>query len=227
MIMPAGLRKVALAAHITFSVGLLGSIAAFLALAIAGLCTQHVPIIRSSYLAMDLITRYVLVPFAFASLITGVIQSFGTPWGLLRHYWVVSKLAITILATAVMLAKLDLIRAAAELASKPLLPSSDLQAAGLQLLVHAGLGLVVLLVPVLLSVYKPKGMTPFGLRESDRQLTGPAARASITGSRRLDAPLAGAITVSIRRAHLAWVIAVVIAIHILILHSVGFVGGLH
>jgi hypothetical protein len=46
---------------------------------------------------------FVLVPLSLASLLTGLVQSLGTPWGLFRHYWVLFKLLINVLATIVLL----------------------------------------------------------------------------------------------------------------------------
>jgi hypothetical protein len=154
-----GLRKVALTAHVTFSVGLLGSIAAFLVLAVAGLTSQDAQMVRAAYLAMELIARFVVVPFAFVSLLTGLIQSPGTPWGLFRHYWVVVKLLLTVFAIVVLLVKMELIGYAARLAAETTLSRADLRAAGIQLVVHAAGGLLVLLVPAVLSLYKPPGVT--------------------------------------------------------------------
>jgi len=105
MTMTPNLRKLALTAHVTSSVGLLGSIAAFLALSIAGLNSQDTQTIRAAYLAMDLVARLIIVPLAFASLVTGLIQSLGTPWGLFRHYWVLAKLLLTAFATTILLIK--------------------------------------------------------------------------------------------------------------------------
>lgn len=45
----------------------------------------------------------VIVPLCFASVVTGLIQALGAPWGLFRHYWIVAKLGIAILATIVLL----------------------------------------------------------------------------------------------------------------------------
>ena len=56
------------------------------ALAVAGLTSQNAQMVRAAYLAMELIARFVIIPLAFASLLTGLIQSLGTPWGLFRHY---------------------------------------------------------------------------------------------------------------------------------------------
>src|SRR6267378_951832 len=169
MIMTSGLRKFALTAHVTFSVGLLGSIAAFLALAVAGLISQDAQMVRAAYLAMELIARFVIVPLAFASLLTGLIQSLGTPWGLFRHYWVVVKLLLTVFAAVVLLVKMELIGYAARVAAETTLSRVHLRAAGIQLVVHAAGGLLVLLVPAVLSVYKPPGVTRYGWRKQYEQ----------------------------------------------------------
>ena len=65
MIMSPGLRKFALTAHVTSSIGWFGAVAAFLALAIAGLTSQDAQIVRAAYLAMELTTWFVIVPLAF------------------------------------------------------------------------------------------------------------------------------------------------------------------
>jgi Na+/phosphate symporter len=165
MIMTIGVRKFALTAHVTSSVGLLGSIAAFLALAIAGLTSQDIKMVRAAYLAMEVIARFVIVPLAFASLLTGLIQSLGTPWGLFRHYWVVVKLLLTLFATVVLLVRMELIGYAARLAAETTMSRADLRAAGIQLVVHAAGGLLALLGPAVLSVYKPPGLTRYGWRK--------------------------------------------------------------
>jgi hypothetical protein len=103
MTMTPGLWKFGLTAHVTSSVGWLGAVAAFLALAVAGLAGDA-QMVRAAYLAMDLLARFVIVPLALASLLTGVVQSLGTPWGVLRHYWVVFKLLLTIVAVVLLLA---------------------------------------------------------------------------------------------------------------------------
>src|SRR5258707_12624542 len=143
MTMTPSLRKFALIVHITSSVGLLGSIAAFLALAVAGLTSHDAQTVRAAYPAMALIAKFVIVPLAFASLLTGLIESLVTPWGLLRHYWVVAKLLLTVFATIVLLAKMQLIGHAARLAAETNLAQADLRAAGIELMVHAARGLMV------------------------------------------------------------------------------------
>jgi len=103
MTMAPRLRKVALTAHISSSVGWLGAIAGFLALAITGLTHRDAQIVHAAYLGMDWIGWFVLVPLSIASLLTGLVLSLGTAWGLFRHYWVLATLLINVLATIVLL----------------------------------------------------------------------------------------------------------------------------
>jgi hypothetical protein len=55
MIMTPRLRKAALTAHVTVSVGWLGAVAAYLALAVAGLTTPDSEMAESAYRAMEVI----------------------------------------------------------------------------------------------------------------------------------------------------------------------------
>jgi hypothetical protein len=232
MLMTPSLRKFALTAHVTSSVGLLGAIAAFLALAVVGLTGQDAQIIRAAYLAMELTARFVIVPLAFASLLTGLFQSLGTPWGLFRHYWVLAKLLLTVFATSVLLAKMKLISYAASLAAEAILPRADLRAAGIELALHAAGGLLVLLVPTVLSVYKPRGLTPYGRRRQHERRAPSQERYLPPQYPSLEADgtigvrsLGGSITITLRRAHMYGVIVTVLLLHVVILHITGI--GLH
>lgn len=225
--MTPNLRKFALTAHVTSSVGLLGSIAAFLVLAIAGLNSQDTQIIRAAYLSMDLVARFIIVPLAVASLITGLIQSFGTPWGLFRHYWVLAKLLLTAFATTILLIKLRMIGYAAHLAAETILPRAELTTVGMELRFHAAAGLLVLLVPAILSVYKPRGLTPYGRRKQQEQ-KGLSQQQNI--SRQHPSPIpqvgvsvssGGSITVTLRRMQIFGLAVAILVVHFLILHIAG------
>jgi len=227
MTMTPSRRKLALTGHITSSVGLLGSIAAFLALSMAGLNSQDDQTIRAFYLAMDLVARFIIVPLAFASLLTGLIQSLGTPWGLFRHYWVLAKLLITAFATTILLIKLKLIGYAAHLATEAILPRADLATAGTELRFHAAAGLLVLLVPTVLSVYKPRGLTPYGRRKQQEQ-RGVSQTSDISRQRPssisdgvISISSGGFITVTLRRMQVFGLAVAVLLIHLLILHVTG------
>jgi uncharacterized membrane protein len=166
MIMSPGLRKFVLTVHVTCSVGWLGAVASFLGLAVAGLASSDAQLVRAAYLAMEPLGRYVLVPLAFASLLTGLVQSLGTVWGLFRHYWVVFKLLINALAIIVLLLYMETLRYLAAAAAGASLSGDDL--GGLRNsspVLHAGAALLLLLVATTLSVYKPRGLTPYGWRK--------------------------------------------------------------
>jgi hypothetical protein len=168
MTMRPWVRKLALTAHVVSSVGWLGAVATFLALAAAGLASDDAELVRAAYLAMDVTAWFVIVPLAFASFLTGVIQSLGTPWGLVRHYWVLMKLVLTVFATVVLLLQLEAIGYVADESRETLLSRTDLRGARTSLLLHAGGGLLVLLTTTILAVYKPRGMTRYGRRKQPR-----------------------------------------------------------
>lgn len=102
MTISPSLRKLALTAHVISTIGWLGAIVGFLALAVAALTSEDVQLVRGTYLAMQLTGWYVLVPLCVASLATGLIMSLGTSWGLFRHYWVLMKFVITIVAAIIL-----------------------------------------------------------------------------------------------------------------------------
>jgi hypothetical protein len=118
---------------------------------------------------MDLTTRFVIVPLALASLLTGIVQSLVTPWGLFRHYWVLFKFLLTVVAAIVLLLQPPRISYLAGVAAETTLSSADLRFLRISLLIHAAVGLVVLLVTAGLGVYKPRGMTRYGMRKQRKQ----------------------------------------------------------
>ena len=163
--MTPAVRKLALTVHVLASVGWLGAVAAFLVLAIAGLTKDDAQIVRGCYVAMELTTRYAIVPLCFASLLTGLVSSLGSTWGLFRHYWVAIKLTLTILATIVLLVHTRPIRYVAEVAAQRSLARHDLREVRMQLVADAGAAVVVLIVNTVLAVYKPRGLTRYGRRK--------------------------------------------------------------
>jgi uncharacterized membrane protein len=159
---PPRLRKLVLTAHVASSVGWFGAVLAFVGLAVVAVTSDHAATVRGSYLVMEPAARLVLVPLAFASLITGVVQSLVTPWGLFRHYWVVFKLGINVFATIVLLAYLETFDALARAAADPDIGLESVRSASP--VVHAVAAAVLLGVATTLAVYKPPGLTPWGRR---------------------------------------------------------------
>jgi hypothetical protein len=165
MIMRPRLRKLMLTVHVASSVGLLGAVAVFLVLAVIGLTSQDAEMTRAAYVAMAVTAWVVIVPLAFASLLIGIVESLGTRWGLFRHYWILAKLVLTALAIVVLLVQMRGISTVAGVAAAATLSSADLREVRLSFVLHAGGGLLVLLLPLALSVYKPRGRTRYGHRK--------------------------------------------------------------
>ena len=163
------LRKFALSLHVITSVGWLGAVAAFLALAVAGLTNQEAQVVRGAYVAMGLMAWYVVLPLCLASLLSGVIQALGTRWGLFRHYWVILKLVINVLSTAILLVHMQPISSLAHVATESTLPGGDHLPVRIQMVVASGAAVAALLVAVALSIYKPRGVTPYGWRKQRKE----------------------------------------------------------
>jgi hypothetical protein len=163
MTMAPRFRKVVLATHVTTSVGWLGAVVAYLALDLTAVTSDDVQAVRGAYSAMDVVVRYAIVPLALASVIIGIVNALGTPWGLFRHYWVLVKLLLTVFAATVLLIETQtvssLAAAAASSADPRELPGT---------LPHSVGGLVVLLITVILSVFKPQGVTRYGWRKQNQ-----------------------------------------------------------
>lgn len=215
--MTATLRKFTFTVHVTSSVGWLGAVLVFLALAAIGLTSPDERTLRGAYLVMAPAAWFVLVPLAHASLLSGVAISLGTPWGLFRHYWVVSKLVITLFATIILLIYMGTFRQMAGVAADPVAelglvtnPSP---------LVHAILALILLSIATVLGVYKPFGMTPYGQRSLTER------RAGSSNQWRQAAPTVGRPVSGRRLAYAAWIVAFGLVALLIAAHVMG--GGSH
>ena len=155
------LRKFILLAHVITSVGLIGAVASFLLLAIIGMLSGDPQIVRSSYAVMNPLAAFLILPLVVLSLLVGIVSSLGTPWGLVRYYWVVAKLLATILTLMVLLLQMNAIAQLSAIAAERMVTDADL-GLRMRMIIHAGGGLVVLLIIMVLSIYKPKGLTSYG-----------------------------------------------------------------
>jgi hypothetical protein len=166
MTMTPGLRKLVLTVHLTTSVGWTGAVVAYLALGVSAATSRDAQTVRAAWIAMELTGWYVIVPLALAALLTGLIISLGTPWGLFRHYWVLISLLLTSVSIVVLLLHMPTVSALAAVAREA--DAARLGGLGGDL-PHAGGALLVLLVITALNVYKPQGLTPYGWRKQDEE----------------------------------------------------------
>jgi hypothetical protein len=166
------LRKLALTLHVIASVGWIGAVACFLALAVIGLASPEIERVRASYVAMDVIYRWAIIPLGLASLVTGFVSSLSTEWGLFRYYWVLVKLLLTIPAALLMLVHAPQVGYLAAGAAAAAFSGDGTIGLRIQLIAYACAALLVLLAATLLSTYKPRGRTAYGARRLDQRNRG-------------------------------------------------------
>jgi len=166
--MAPGIRKLALIVHLAFSLGWIGAVVAYLVLGSSAVTSQDTQTVRAAWIAMELIGWSAIVPLALGSLLTGLVMSLGTPWGLFRHYWVLITFVLTVFSTVVLLLHMPTVSSLADVAREA--DGAALAGLGGDLL-HPGVGLLVLLVITVLNMYKPRGLTPYGWRKQHEQPT--------------------------------------------------------
>jgi len=176
MNMAPRVQKLAFLAHITFSVGWFGAVVPYLALAIAALTSHDEQMVRAACRSMEFIGWFVIVPFSLAALSSGLVQSLGSRWGLFRHWWILSKLVLTIFAVLVLLGHMRDVSRMSHVAREAIVSRSDLGPE----LIHSAGGLFVLLIVMTLSVFKPWGMTPYGRRRASQAYSPSASSAEAT-----------------------------------------------
>jgi hypothetical protein len=172
MAMTRSLRKFVFTSHVTSSVGWLGAVVAYLAVAGIGLTSRDEQLVRSAYLMTEVIIRFVIMPISFAALLTGLVQSLGTEWGLFRHYWVATKFLLSVVATVILLVHMQTVSHMASLAGGTSWSTSEVGMLRAQMVVHAAGGLIVLLTATVLSIYKPWGKTSSG-RKREGEVEAP------------------------------------------------------
>jgi hypothetical protein len=163
--MTPAIRKLVLTSHVTFSVGWLGAVLAYLVVAIAGLTSMDVQLVRATYQSMQLMAWFVIVPCAIAALLSGLLQSLATEWGLFRHWWVLTKFAITTLGTVILLLHAPRVTEMATRAAETAFATGDYSQQRTSLVVHAAGGVTILLAATILSIFKPWGKTAHGKGE--------------------------------------------------------------
>jgi Predicted integral membrane protein (DUF2269) len=87
-------RRAVLTAHIIASVGLLGDVAAVLAVNIRAAATPDAALASSSYELLEMFSLVFGIPLSFIALITGLTLGLGSKWGVLRYAWVTAKLLL-------------------------------------------------------------------------------------------------------------------------------------
>jgi hypothetical protein len=142
-----------LVAHVAASVSLLGADLALLALNVSGAGGADP---RTVYPAARVLVTWLAAPLAVVALGTGLLQGLTTSWGLVRHWWVSVKLAITALLTVVLLLVLvPALGRVADLATSPT-PQLISNAQRLRLALAPTAAAALLTLNIVLAIYKPR-----------------------------------------------------------------------
>jgi hypothetical protein len=130
------------------AVGALSTDTILLTLGATGLASSDPDLVRAAYLAVDLLVTAVLVPLALAALAIGVLLGLGTRWGLARHWWVLAKLALTIVgaSAAAVLLRPSLDQAATTALALPLaqLPTAGIGQLAVRVMLAPTVGVLLL-----------------------------------------------------------------------------------
>jgi hypothetical protein len=143
------LRKLLVAAHVLVAVGWFGVVVAKLVLEIWTVTTRDQELPRVAYAIIEVFDRAVFPPMAVGTLLTGIILSLGTAWGLFRHYWIVAKLVLTV---AVIVTGVVFVGAWVEQAI-----ATGSETASMSLVSASLAHLLMLGAATVISVYKPWG----------------------------------------------------------------------
>lgn len=141
-------RKTWLLLHVITSVGWLGVTLGMLVLALAAFDAPQL------YQAMELLGDLVVLPLALGALVTGVVVSVGTKWGLVRHKWVLAKFVLTVIAVV---ATTFALRSGLHEAADGVVGT-----AGGDVLAAACVSSALYTFNTVLSVFKPWGRTRWG-----------------------------------------------------------------
>jgi hypothetical protein len=161
-------RKLVLTLHVITSVGWLGAAVAMTILLVAGFLTRDPALRHSAFAFMHVYDLAIMIPLGYLAFITGVLLSVGTNWGLLKHWWIVTKLVLTIavLAFAGFFTSGWVLEAVARTAENPV---ADLGTLSVQLAANFAAFNVVFWTTTTISIYKPWGPTPRGKRKLAEQ----------------------------------------------------------
>ncbi|MEC4015774.1 DUF2269 family protein [Streptomyces sp. H27-D2] len=180
-------RRANLVVHVAASVGWFGLTLGLLALGITAAVTESPAAAEAAYRSMKVFGDWLIIPISLATLVSGLVLSLGTPWGLARHRWIYAKFWLTLVtAVASALALRPGINSAAAEASAEAATGHAITVAP-NLVAAPSVALSAYLFMTVISVLKPWGMTKRGRRArtdrvSARMTAGSADSVGSAGS---------------------------------------------
>ena len=148
---------------------------------------------HNAYAIMHIFDLAIVIPLVLLSILTGLVVSLGTHWGLIKNWWVLTKVAIALSSPIFAGVKENFwVRGLAEKTATN--PTADLGGVDLKLAVCIVAFCAALWSATALSIYKPWGRTPWGERQLGRDRA--LARGARPASARTSASLwRGAVTI--------------------------------
>ncbi|MEU9736688.1 DUF2269 domain-containing protein [Streptomyces sp. NPDC048002] len=165
-------RRATLVVHVVASAAWLGLSLGLLALGATAANTASAATVEASVRAMKLLADWLLLPAALLTLLSGLLLSLGTVWGLARHKWVYTKFWLTLATTT---ATVFALRPGVDSAVTAVSAGGSLPDPG-DVLFGPAVSLTAYVFMTAVSVLKPWGPTRRGRRAREESRT-PAAPA--------------------------------------------------
>jgi hypothetical protein len=162
-------RKALLVLHAICGIGWMGVDIALLVLLITARTTDDAALVVSGFNAIRMIVPIAVPPLSLGILMTGLILGLGTRWGLVRYWWVLVKLLLSLVMTVLVFVSLvPGVNSIAVLSATT--TSADAVRASLgtlptMLLFPPVVSFLMLGAAAILSIFKPWRRTPWS-RES-------------------------------------------------------------
>jgi hypothetical protein len=99
-------RKAVLVLHVICGISWMGVDIALLALLITARTTNDAALVVSGFNAIRMIVPVAVPPLSLGILVTGIILGLGTRWGLVRYWWVLVKLLLSLIMTVLVFVSL-------------------------------------------------------------------------------------------------------------------------
>jgi hypothetical protein len=151
--------------HMVCGIGWMGLDIALLVLAVTALRTPDADVIYSSYRAIAIAFPGPVMLLSFGMVLTGLLLGWGTHWGLLRSWWVLVKLVLALVMLALVVFSLTPALTGLPALLTPGLSADELRASlgamPNMLLFPPVVSFLMLATAVILSVFKPWGLTPW------------------------------------------------------------------
>ncbi|MBW7459347.1 hypothetical protein ACFOLF_08955 [Paenibacillus sepulcri] len=156
-----GTKKWLLTLHLLFSAIMLGVTVAFLILSLVAASTSDEGVLKACYASMLLLAETSIRASTIGAVVTGVLLSLLTHWGLFKYYWIIAKLLLTVASIGLGMAGIYMwsLKAAAITGADGLnaLGQSDFLVNRAFLINGIIMQLLSLLALFILSVFKPWG----------------------------------------------------------------------